>query len=309
MKRYIYPFEGFIEKDTIENGCWISLENPSSEDLLTATNEWGVPEQFLSDIADTEERPRTEEEDGWQLTILRIPIESISDDDISYSTVPIGVIISESKELIVSVCYFETRVLPDFVGYSKRKGIVIKTQADFLLRMIYSSAVWFLKYLKQVNAEVTRAESALEQSISNQALLRLMRLQKSFVFFNTSLRGNEAMIGKLRTVYRGDFDEDLMEDVLIEMKQASNMVTIYNDILTGTMDAFASVISNNVNTIMKRMTSISMLLMMPTLIASLYGMNMRLPIAESEFAFVAVLLISAALSAIMFYIFKRIKWL
>ncbi len=309
MKRHIYPFEGFQERSEIGPGCWVSLESPTSAELRSVVADLGVPETFLSDIADTDERPRTEEEDGWLLTILRIPIEIVRDDDVLYSTVPLGVVCSETQNVIVSVCYYETRILPDFIGYSRRKAIPVDTQANFLLRLLHSSAVWFLKYLKQVNVEVTRAESALEQSISNEDLLQLMKLQKSLVYFNTSIRGNEALIGKLRTIFRNDIDDDLNEDVVIEMRQAYNMVNIYSDILTGTMDAFASIISNNVNTIMKRMTSISMLLMIPTLIASLYGMNMDLPAAGTPYAFLMVLAISVLLSVIVFWVFKRLKWL
>lgn len=309
MKRYIYPFEGFCEKSSIESGCWVSLESPGTAELNSLVTDLGVPETFISDIADTDERPRTEEEDGWLLTILRIPIEIIHDEDVTYSTVPLGVITSETQNIIVSICYFETRILPDFIGYSRRKNISVDTQANFLLRLLHSSAVWFLKYLKQVNVEVTRAESALEQSISNEDLLQLMKLQKSLVYFNTSIRGNEALIGKLRTIYRSEIDDDLNEDVMIEMRQAYNMVNIYSDILTGTMDAFASIISNNVNTIMKRMTSISMLLMIPTLIASLYGMNVELPAAEKSYAFLLVLAVSIFLSVVVFWIFRRLKWL
>ncbi|KGN94030.1 magnesium transporter CorA family protein [Porphyromonas crevioricanis] len=309
MKRYIYPFEGFCEKSSIESGCWVSLESPGTAELNSLVTDLGVPETFISDIADTDERPRTEEEDGWLLTILRIPIEIIHDEDVTYSTVPLGVITSETQNIIVSICYFETRILPDFIGYSRRKNISVDTQANFLLRLLHSSAVWFLKYLKQVNVEVTRAESALEQSISNEDLLQLMKLQKSLVYFNTSIRGNEALIGKLRTIYRSEIDDDLNEDVMIEMRQAYNMVNIYSDILTGTMDAFASIISNNVNTIMKRMTSISMLLMIPTLIASLYGMNVELPAAEKSYAFLLVLAVSIFLSVVVFWVFRRLKWL
>lgn len=309
MKRYIYPFEGFCEKSSIESGCWVSLESPGTAELSSLVTDLGVPETFISDIADTDERPRTEEEDGWLLTILRIPIEIIHDEDVTYSTVPLGVITSEAQNIIVSICYFETRILPDFIGYSRRKNISVDTQANFLLRLLHSSAVWFLKYLKQVNVEVTRSESALEQSISNEDLLQLMKLQKSLVYFNTSIRGNEALIGKLRTIYRSEIDDDLNEDVMIEMRQAYNMVNIYSDILTGTMDAFASIISNNVNTIMKRMTSISMLLMIPTLIASLYGMNVELPAAEKSYAFLLVLAVSIFLSVVVFWIFRRLKWL
>jgi magnesium transporter len=176
--------------------------------------------------------------------------------------------------------------------------------------LIYSSAVWFLKYLKQINIDISAAEKELERSIRNEDLLRLMRLQKTLVYFNTSIRGNEVMIGKLKTIFQDtDFlDKELVEDVIIELKQALNTVNIYSDILTGTMDAFASIISNNVNTIMKRMTSLSIVLMLPTLIASFYGMNVDIHLEEVPFAFSLIVLFSIGLSTLAFVIFRKIKW-
>lgn len=154
-------------------------------------------------------------------------------------------------------------MIPDFIQHICRKSINIPNKYELILRIIYSSAVWFLKYLKQINNEVSMAEKELEQSIRNEDLLRLMNLQKTLVYFNTSIRGNEVMVGKLQNIFNEkDYQNpELTDDVLIELKQAHNMVNIYSDILTGTMDAFASIISNNVNTIMKRMTSLSIILM------------------------------------------------
>ena len=198
-------------------------------------------------------------------------------------------------------------MIPDFIDHTRRKGIVVRNKFELILRLIYSSAVWFLKYLKQINNDVTAAEKELEKSIRNEDLLRLMKLQKTLVYFNTSIRGNEVMIGKLQSIFQEkDYQNpDLVEDVVIELKQAYNTVNIYSDILTGTMDAFASIISNNVNTIMKRMTSI---LMVPTLIASFYGMNVDVHVDELPHAFSLIILISIMLSAMAFVIFKKIKW-
>ena len=183
-------------------------------------------------------------------------------------------------------------------------------ESQLIFRLIYSSAVWFLKYLKQINIDISAAEKELERSIRNEDLLRLMRLQKTLVYFNTSIRGNEVMIGKLRTIFQDTdyLDTELVEDVIIELKQALNTVNIYSDILTGTMDAFASIISNNVNTIMKRMTSLSIVLMLPTLIASFYGMNVDIHLEEVPFAFSLIVLFSIGLSTLAFVIFRKIKW-
>ena len=187
-----------------------------------------------------------------------------------------------------------------------------------ILRIIYSSAVWFLKYLKQINNDVATAEKELEKSIRNEDLLQLMKLQKTLVYFNTSIRGNEVMIGRLKNIFQDTnyLDLELLEDVVIELKQAYNTEitpstlgkVIYSDILTGTMDAFASIISNNVNAIMKRMTSLSITLMIPTLIASFYGMNVDIHLESFPHAFIFIILLSAILSAVTFVWFRRIKW-
>ena len=183
------------------------------------------------------------------------------------------------------------------------------SETDFIFRLVHSSAVWFLKYLKQISSLIMEAEEALESSVRNEDLLQLMKLQKCLVYFSTSIRGNEAVINKLQGSRRSiGYDEDLAEDVSIELKQAYNTVTIHAEILTGTMDAFASVISNNVNTIMKRMTSVSILLMLPTLIASLYGMNVPNGLEHSPIAFWGLVVIAVVISVGAFFLLKRIKW-
>lgn len=286
-------------------GCWVNIECPDEDDFQFLTDELKVPTEFLSDIADVDERPRTEHEDGWQLTILRIPTDN-GMQDAPYSTVPIGIITNEKAT--VSVCYKKSQMIPDFINHIRKKNIVFTSQADFITRLIYSSAVWFLKYLKMIYLDVTRAEKALESSIRNEDLLRMMRLQKSLVYFSTSIRGNEAMLGRLRSVDKQHtVDPELIEDVVIELRQAYNTVNIYSDIVTGTMDAFASIISNNVNTIMKRMTSLSIILMVPTLIASFYGMNVDIHMS-SPYAFAGIILCSLSLSCLAFFIFKKIRW-
>lgn len=307
MRTYLYSEAGFMEKPQWMPNSWVNVECPDDNDFDFLTQELKVPESFLEDIADADERPRTETEGNWLLTILRIPMQS-SQHGIPFITVPIGII--TNNEIIVSVCYHKTELISDFIQHTRRKGIVVNNKLDLILRMIYSSAVWFLKYLKQINNDVANAEKELEKSIRNEDLLRLMKLQKTLVYFNTSIRGNEVMVGKLQNIFNEkDYQNpELTDDVLIELKQAHNMVNIYSDILTGTMDAFASIISNNVNTIMKRMTSLSIILMVPTLIASFYGMNVDIHIEEVPHAFSIIVFSSIFLSAMAFIVFRRIKW-
>ena len=231
MRTYLYSEAGFIEKSQWMPNSWVNVECPDDNDFDFLTQELKVPESFLEDIADADERPRTETEGNWLLTILRIPMQS-SQHGIPFITVPIGII--TNNEIIVSVCYHKTELISDFIQHTRRKGIVVNNKLDLILRMIYSSAVWFLKYLKQINNDVANAEKELEKSIRNEDLLRLMKLQKTLVYFNTSIRGNEVMIGRLKNIFQDTdyLDMELLEDVIIELKQAYNTVNIYSDILT-----------------------------------------------------------------------------
>ena len=307
MRKYLYSENGFVEKPLWAPNCWVNVECPDHDDFQFLTRELNVPESFLEDIADADERPRTETEGNWLLTILRIPMQS-SNPQIPFITVPIGII--TNNDIIVSICYHQTELLPDFIQHTRRKNICVNNKLELILRLIYSSAVWFLKYLKQINNEVANAEKELEKSIRNEDLLRLMKLQKTLVYFDTSIRGNEVLIGRLKNIFQntGMLDMELLDDAIIELRQAYNTVNIYSDILTGTMDAFASIISNNVNDIMKRMTSLSITLMIPTVIASFYGMNVDIHLDSFPHAFLFIVLLSAAISAGTFVWFRRIKW-
>lgn len=306
MRTYLSLDAGMPQLEEYSPRCWVNVELPDEDDLYFLTEELGIPSEFLSDIADVDERPRTEREDDWQLTILRIPLES-NIQGLPYMTVPIGVI--TGREATITLCYRKSQLMPDFISHIRRKNISIVSQADFITRIIYSSAVWFLKYLKLIYLEINRAEKELEESVRNEDLMRIMRLQKSLVYFSTSIRGNEAMLGRLRTATRaGEIDPDLIEDVGIELRQAYNTINIYTDICNSTMDALGSIISNNVNTIMKRMTSLQIVLTIPTMIASFYGMNVDVYIAPWQYSFFAIMLVSILISAIAFVWFRKIKW-
>ena len=230
MRKYLFCEAGFIEKPNWLPNCWVNVECPTPDDFDFLENELNVPAAFLHDIADTDERPRIDSEGNWLLTILRIPI-FVKDNNITYTTVPIGII--TNNEIIISVCYHSTAMIPDFIEYPRRKGINVPNRYELILRLIYSSSVWFLKYLKQINNEVSTAEKELQQSIRNEDLLRLMNLQKCLVYFNTSIRGNEVMIRKLPKIFNEkDYQSpELLEDVMIELKQAQNMVNIYRMLL------------------------------------------------------------------------------
>lgn len=307
MRKFLCCNEGFAERTVWQNDCWINVEVPTPQDNQYLLNDLQIPEAFLSDIQDVDERPRMEQEDGWTLMILRIPYRD-TESDIPYITVPLGMVMKE--HYFVTVCHYYTDMVPDFIHYMQRKKLEVNGNWDLLFRLFLSSSVWYLKYLKQINNQSRAVEKELEKSIQNAELQRLLKIEKSLVFFITSMRGNDNLLIKLKNLknQRQFFDTDLVEDVEIELRQAQDSARIYSDILSGTMDAFASVISNNLNIIMKRMTAISVLLMIPTLIASLYGMNVENSFEQSKYGFIVIVMISIIFSALGFWTFKRKKW-
>lgn len=307
MRTFLMGKVGFVEKKEWEPNCWINVVSPSQEDLRYLIDEKGIPEAFIDDIEDVDERSRLEVEEGWTLMIMRIPFKSI-DNSIPFITVPLGIIVK--GDVFVTVCFHRTEMVPDFINYVIRKNLEIDNNWDLVFRLFLSASVWYLKYLKQINAQMHMAEVELEKSIRNEELQRLLKIEKSLVFFITSLRGNDNLLIKMKTLktQRQFFDEDLVEDVEIELRQAQDSARIYSDILSGTMDAYASVISNNLNIVMKRMTSISIILMLPTLIASLYGMNVPNSLEENPYGFLIVIVISILFSVFGYIVFKWKHW-
>lgn len=307
MRKYLKNGVGLEEISNWESNCWINIELPNEEDKKYLFEDLAIPEAFYNDIEDVDERPRIELEDGWYLIILRLPCKN---DDIKtpYTTVPLGLIFKE--DIFVSICFHKTDLISDFIIYSKRKSIIKENHFDLALKLLLSSSVWFLKYLKQINQLIKLAENKLEKSIRNEDLQTLLRIEKCLVFFTTSLKGNDILAHRIKNVkdYKDSFDPELIEDVDIELRQALETTNIYSDILSGMMDAYASVISNNLNVIMKQLTSISIILMIPTVIASLYGMNVPNSLQDNQWGFWIVLLISFILSSLSVFIFMKRKW-
>lgn len=291
-----------------EAKCWINIECPDKNDEYYLLNKLKVPSWFLSDIEDIDERPRIEVEDEWTLVLLRIPYKT-NDEYLPFSTIPLGIIFNE--EVALSVCFFETDLVRDFIEYTRRKSVVIENNYDFVLKLLLSSSVWFLKYLKQINLQIRRAEDQLEKSIRNEDLQTLLQIEKCLVYFMTSLKSNDILLHKIKNILsrRSGFDIELTEDVEVELKQALELTNIYSDILSGMMDAYASVISNNLNVVMKRLTSISIILMIPTLIASLYGMNVPNSFENSALGFWFIILFSFLLATSGVLFFKSRNWL
>tara|TARA_R110002033_G_scaffold76833_1_gene128464 strand:+ start:222 stop:1148 length:927 start_codon:yes stop_codon:yes gene_type:complete len=307
MKAFYKNNNGLIETKNWIPNSWINVECPTTDEKKYLIEELQIPEAFYNDIEDIDERPRIEVENGWTLIIMRIPVKS-NDVKLPFHTIPVGIIFK--ADVCVTVSFHQTEMLTDFVRYTQRKNIDIKDNFDLVLKLLLSSSVWFLKYLKQVNQKIKLAEDNLEKSIKNEELQALLQIEKCLVFFMTSLKGNDILLHRIKNIksQRENFDSDLLEDVEIELRQAQETTNIYSDILTGTMDAYASVISNNMNDIMKQMTSISIILMIPTLIASLYGMNVPNSLQDNPYGIEIVVAVSVLLSAFGVFLFKRRRW-
>lgn len=266
--------------DSVQDGCWVNLTYPSEDELNTVAVTLGVEPSFLRAALDEEETSRIDTEEGQTLIIIDAPSVE-KDDAVVYSTLPLGIIVTEKH--IITVCLKETSILKDFQDGLVRNADTQK-RTQFILYMLLQVAKRFLQYLKQIDKIYNYMERQLYKSQRNKELIQLLDLEKSLVYFNTSLKANEVTLekilrGRIITLY--EEDHDLLEDVLIEVRQAIEMANIYSSIISGMMDAFASVISNNLNVIMKVLTSITILLTIPNIFFSFYGMNVaNLPLNQ-----------------------------
>lgn len=298
---------GLANCEKWEPNCWINIEIPTENEKKAVLNNYNIPESFYNDIEDDDERPRVEFDEGWFLIILRIPFKTF-DVQTPFATIPLGLVFKDN--IFASICFHKTELISDFILFTRKKNITISNNIDLTLRLLLSSSIWFLKYLKQINQNIKSAENELHKSIRNEELHSLLHIEKCLVYFTTSLKGNDILIYRIKNLknYKGTIDMELIEDVEIELRQALEMTNIYSDILSGMMDAYASVISNNMNIIMKQLTAISIILMIPTVVASFYGMNVPNFLENNHFGFWIVILISFILSSFGVFVFMRRKW-
>ena len=297
---------GHLEDDlsiaTAEKGSWINVANPDSDDLQIVSMVTEIPTDVLKMALDTEERSRVEIEDDYVFVVINIPIILETD---SYDTLPLGVFIT--PDFIVTVCLQETDVMKAFTQNKYPLFYTFK-KTRFLFQILFRTATLFLRYLQQINHRTDDIESILRHSMRNREFFMLLELQKSLTFFASALRGNGAVMEKLLRLRRNqslhhllklyEEDEDLLEDVIIENKQAIEMVEMYSNILMNMSDTFASIISNNLNIVMKFLASITIILSVPTTIFSLWGVNVPLPFQENEWGFFLVITIAMICSAV-----------
>lgn len=308
MRTYWNTLRGLHTLEQWQPNCWVQVSCPTSDDANFLQNELKIPDYFLDDIADADERARYDYDDGWILIILRIPYVKEVKSRTPFTTIPLGIILK--GDVCITVCNYETNLMIDFVTYQQKRGLGFTDSVDMVFRLFLSSAVWYLKRLKQINARIEAAKQHLDRKIDNADLINLSRLQDSLTYFATSIRGNETLLSKLKFKLPVDeLDADLIEDVTIEMNQARETTGIYANILDSMMETYASIINNNMSTVMKTLTIISMFLMVPTLIASLFGMNLINGMENQPLGFPLVLIVSVMLTAAFWWYSKRESWL
>ena len=299
--------DGFNEIHQWKSGCWIKVTNPTDEDLSLLKERFAVPD-FAHDAQDSEERPRVDQEDNWLLVFVRVPCKSIDKDgDTVFSTAPMAVLIRD--DVFITVNYYETEVLNDFIKWSNLRHINNCKGYDLLSSLMLSTSVWYLKYLKQMNAIMNAAEQRLEQKMDNDELMRTMGLGKYLIYFITSLKGNMTVLTRLKKRLRAlPHDEDLLDDVEIETQQALDTASIYNEILERQQETYSSIIGNNLNRIMKTLTVVTILLMIPTVVAGYYGMNVPNGLETWWLGFPMAVAISVLLMAIGYFFIRHSKF-
>ncbi len=293
-----------------QEGCWINMLDPTREEIQSISEVMGVEQDFLTAALDEEERPRIESEDGITLIVADVPLVEVvpGSDRFAYATMPLGIIVCPT--CLITVSLKKTQLIRDFLENRVKTFYTFKKNR-FILQLMYRNATYYLQYLRQIDKISNNIENDLHRSMKNKELILLLSLEKSLVYFSTSLKSNEIVLEKLLkynyaniSIKKYPEDEDLLEDVIIENKQAIEMANIYSNILSGTMDAFASIISNNLNIVMKLLASITIVMSIPSIISGFFGMNVPMPLAQFGWAFYAICggaaLVCAIVAVILF---------
>jgi magnesium transporter len=307
-----------IQYFTVENGRLVALQGfegatvlrlvaPDAGEIERVAAVTAAPPELLTAACDKDERPRFESDDGTHLLVLRVPHE-ITGSDVPVVTVALGIVATRTH--LISVCSVESSVW-GALDAGKTRLHPANDRLPFLCALLLCVARLYLKHLDFIRVEADRVEREIHHSMRNEMLIRMLNLEKCLVYFTTSLRGHDPIWARLRRLKTGDLTEEeqeLIDDVQIEFKQAHDLAEIHSNILTGMMDAFASVISNNLNVVMKFLTSITIIMMLPTLVASVYGMNVPLPFQHSPHAFLITMVMSLVLSVLGVVLFLRKKF-
>jgi len=299
----------FQEIKEFKRGAWINLVNPSESEIRKVCESVNIEEEFIRDALDFEEKARIDEEedDNTKLFVVDVPIiEKGEEGEAVYNTMPLGMIVVRD-DFFITVSLRKNKIIDNFEK-RKIKNFQTYKKTRFIFQILYLNSSFYLNYLKQINKETEIAEYILKNSMRNKELLKLLNLEKGLVYFTTSLKSNELVMektlrGKIIKLY--EEDSEILEDAITENRQAIEMAQIYRDILNGTMDAYASIISNNLNSVMKTLTSITIILAIPTMISSFWGMNVGLPFENSGLGFVIIVVVSLVLTLLVSWILKR----
>ena len=299
-----------VEIESPENGTWVNILPPlKQQEFTNLSEELDIPLDFLTDSLDIDERPRFEEEDNVKLIVIKTPTEnnSFNESDAYYITIPICIILTHNQ--IVTVNSFENGAIKKFLNTFQNRHPDKKNM--MVLKVIEKITQTYLEFLKEINQRRNLMEQKLYASNRNEELLELMKIQKSMVYFVTALRSNEILLLKMaRTNFLGlnDEEKEFLDDLAVDMSQALEMANIYTNILSSTLDAFASIINNNMNNVLKRLTSITIILSLPALVTGIYGMNVPIPYSDSHYAFYIPILLSVGISIIISWYFMKKKW-
>ncbi|MDO5558159.1 MAG: magnesium transporter CorA family protein [Oscillospiraceae bacterium] len=309
MIRIFKTVDGKIQSvEEKQEGCWIALTAPTENELMTVARDNGIEPDDIKAAMDDEERSRIQIEDNYTMVLVDVPTSEMRNEKQYYVTIPMAIILT--RKAIITVCLEDTDVLKSFIE-SKVRNFHTHMKTRFVLQILYRNSTMYLQFLRNINRQSEAVESKLHKSTKNQELIELLELEKSLVYFTTSLRSNEIVLEKMlktESIKKYPEDTDLLEDVIIENKQAMEMANIYSGILSGMMDAFASVISNNLNIVMKFLATITIVLSIPTMVFSAYGMNVSgsgMPLSQSPFGFTAVIVFAIVSSLLVALIFSK----
>lgn len=308
MIRYYKTINSKLEKlNDYEIGCWINMTEPTSNELDDISELFNLDKDVFTSALDDEESSRIEYDDDYTLILIDIPFDMSNVNSTNFITVPLGIILA--KDSIITICSKQSRILNDFiVGHVKDFKTFMRTR--FILQILYRNATYYLHYLRRINKTTNSIEREIYKSMRNKELLQLLQLEKSLVYFSTSLTANGASLDrllKLNIIKHYDEDEDLLEDVMIENKQALQMSKIYGDILSRIMDAFSAIINNNQNNVMTYLTIVTIIMAVPTIISGLFGMNVKgIPFAESPVGFWLVMFVTTIICVLStLYLIKK----
>lgn len=310
MIKIFKTFGGYIEIPEPAHGCWVNVTNPSQNEIKQIEDEFGMPVDLVNDILDVDERSRIEFEDDWTLIIMRIPVVPKNNDGVPFHTIPLGIFITEN--LTLTLCSQDNDILP--IGQPtplREQYRQISDNINFILRLFLRAGNLYLTYLKQINQMTNLIEQDLVKSIKNKELNQLLKMEKCLVYFITSIKANEIVLTRLKISKKitTEINEDLLEDAIIENKQALEMAQIYSNIQSSMMKTFSSIISNNLNIVMKQLTLISIIMMVPTLVASIFGMNVPNFMENTLWAMPVIIFGSILIVSSFVVAFKKQQWL